>query len=270
MTKKNIKQKTLTPDEIEAHEEQNRLKQIQELRTRCVPEPTVQYNVGDVVQYGGMKKATVLEVYDNGKIYLLDCVTTQPYSNDKFMNVLRVAVWYDVYQPIETLKDVPVIRKKNDIRIEFYRSDIQGLLFKYYHFGVNMSPEYQRDLVWTETQEQALLDSIYNNIEIGKFAFIELPYNENDPTTYEILDGKQRLNTLLKFHQGRIKYKGLTIFEMHSIDRYHFEGYPISIGELRNATKKDIYNYFLKLNTGGITVPESHLDKVRDLLEKEV
>ena len=94
--------------------------------------------------------------------------------------------------------------------------------------------------MWTETQEQDLLDSIYNNIEIGKFAFIELPYNENDPTTYEILDGKQRLNTLLKFHQGRIKYKGLTIFEMHSIDRYHFENYPISLGELRNATKEQL------------------------------
>lgn len=261
--------KTLTPEELKALDDNNRLNEIEKLRKRGVPEPTVFYAVGDEVKWGGMIKSTVLEIYDNGKIYLLDCVTTKAYSSDTYENCLRIAVWYDVYKPIKSLEHVPVIRKRDDTRIEFFRSDLSSLLFKYYDFIVNMNPEYQRDLVWTETQEQALLDSIYNNIEIGKFAFIHLDYNANDPTSYEILDGKQRLNTLIKFNEGRIKYKGLTIFEMNTIDRYHFYHYPISFGELYNATKKQVYEYFLKLNTGGVTVPEAHLNKVRELYQSE-
>jgi len=230
-----------------------------------MPSPTVFYEVGDMVQYGGFVTAKVLELIEDGKYYHLECV------DHKNIVDSRIANWYDVFKTYDSLKDIEIHSKRDESRINFFQQDIQSLQHRYYGFGVDMNPEYQRELVWDENREHALLDSIFNNIEIGKFAFIHLEF-KGDPTApcYEILDGKQRLNTIIKFTEGRIKYKGKTIFEMNGVDRHHFENYSISVGELRNATKKQVYEYFLKLNTGGITVPETHLNKVRDLYKSEV
>jgi uncharacterized protein with ParB-like and HNH nuclease domain len=130
-----------------------------------------------------------------------------------------------------------------------------------------MNPNYQRELVWNEEQEQALLHSIFSNIDIGKFSFIELPYDVNIRESYEILDGKQRLNTIVKFTEGRIKYNGKTFFEMNPYDRSMFKNKAISVGDVSGVTKKQVYEYFIKLNTGGVSVTKEHINKVQSLLD---
>lgn len=242
---------------------------LRDAREMKLNDPTIFYEVGQEVKYGGFDKAKVLEVIDGGKIYKLHC---EKYENKHGVDTvevnIRYGVWHDIFNTFELTNVIEPFSKRNELRIDFYNADINSLLHKYYFFGVNMNPEYQRDLVWTEEQEHSLLDSIYNHVEIGKFAFNHCGYTTD--TTYEIIDGKQRLNTLIKFTEGRIKYRGKTIFEMHSADRYFFENYPVSFGEIRNATKEQIYRYFIKLNTGGVSVSKEHLANVAKLLDNEI
>jgi hypothetical protein len=54
---------------------------------------------------------------------------------------------------------------------------------------------------------------------------------------------------------------------MHSKDRYHFTDHTIAISTVKNATQNMIYKYFVKMNTGGVTVSREHLDKVRQLIQ---
>jgi hypothetical protein len=49
-------------------------------------------------------------------------------------------------------------------------------------------------------------------------------------------------------------------------DQHHFEEYSISCAEIKNATKEQKLQYFLKLNTGGRVMSVEHLDKVREML----
>ena len=249
-------------------DEQNE-RALRDTRAMKINEPTIFYEVGQDVKYGGFDRAKVLEAFDGGKIYKLHCESDKDVHGTPTIEVcIRHAVWHDVFMPFKMTNVGEPISRKDDLRIVFYMGDISSLLHKYYYFGVNMNPDYQRDLVWTEEQEHSLIDSIYNHVEIGKFAFNHCGYTGE--YGYEIIDGKQRMNTLLKFAEGRIKYKGKTIFEMHSIDRYFFENYPVSFGEIRNATKEQVYRYFIKLNTGGVSVSKEHLQKVVELLNNEV
>jgi uncharacterized protein with ParB-like and HNH nuclease domain len=69
-----------------------------------------------------------------------------------------------------------------------------------------MNPDYQRDLVWSLEDKVNLIDSIYNDIEIGRFAFIKTDYSKNnfdfDKDFYwEILDGKQRISAIIDFFE---------------------------------------------------------------------
>ena len=120
----------------------------------------------------------------------------------------------------------------------------------------------------------SLLDSIFNNIEIGKFSFIALnfhkeEFNFNGDYFFEILDGKQRLTTLREFYEDRLVYRGRTYSQLNVIDRNHFDNYPISFGEVEEPKdRKDIYRYFLKLNTGGKPMSQKQIEKVKNLIKR--
>lgn len=87
---------------------------------------------------------------------------------------------------------------------------------------------------------------------------------------YEIVDGKQRLNALMEFFEGRFKFKGLYFREMHVFDQNHFENYPVSVGECENISRAQILKYFLKLNVSGKPQDPNHLEFVRKLYWKSM
>jgi len=160
-------------------------------------------------------------------------------------------------------------RAKMQNDVQFYNGSISTLLNKLYFFGVNMTPDYQRGLVWLLEDKEALIDSIFKGIEIGKFAFVRLDFKENSPC-YEVLDGKQRMNALQQFYEDKFTYKGKKFSDLSPLDRHHFLEYTIAIGESRGEmSKAQKYEYFLRLNTRGREQEVEHIDYVRGLLLKE-
>jgi hypothetical protein len=128
---------------------------------------------------------------------------------------------------------------------------------------------YQRGLVWTLEQKQDLINSIMRNIDIGKFTFIRLDFAEKRNYYYEILDGKQRLNALCEFRQGRFKFKDRYFWELSYKDQHHFESYPASVGEASGMTLEQKLRYFLKLNVCGVPQDPEHMRKIHELWEAE-
>ncbi len=71
-----------------------------------------------------------------------------------------------------------------------------------------VDPEYQRNGgVWTPEKKQLLIDSILNNYDIPKIYFHQ--FNREDKNrygkAYAIIDGKQRLETIWAFIEGKFK-----------------------------------------------------------------
>lgn len=89
---------------------------------------------------------------------------------------------------------------------------IESLLFKHLSEfgGIDFMPPYQREYVWTDSDKEQLLDSIFMGSDIGKFTVRVLDDVEwfERQLSYEIIDGKQRLMTLLNFYLNRFPYKG--------------------------------------------------------------
>ena len=156
------------------------------------------------------------------------------------------------------------------MRIDFVNSTIESLIHKYYAFGINMNPDYQRDYVWELSDKQLLIDSIFNNIDIGKFAFIHLDYNTWNKTgyAYEILDGKQRLKTIIDFYENRFPYKGVYYNDLSGMDKRIFKNHSIVQGEVSETERKDVLKYFLMLNRTGKVMDQKHLDNVEKMLEE--
>ena len=129
---------------------------------------------------------------------------------------------------------------------------------------VYFNPSYQRDLVWTPQQKEALIETIFDHGAIGCFAFA---YHDSlDLPLYEIVDGKQRLSTLVEFSQDQFPVRGRYYSELSMHDMGIFNRAPVTVFQLENASLRDILVLFLRINRCGTPVDNKHIAKVRALL----
>lgn len=139
---------------------------------------------------------------------------------------------------------------------------------------------YQRPLVWRLSQKQALISSIYNGIDCGKVMVRERSYTmleamrnkgEKELSFHDIVDGKQRLQTIRGFILGEFKdaygnkYSDLSNeaqgrFLSHQLISYY------SLPDI--TTDEETLRQFLKLNFSGIPQSKAHMKYVDSLYRK--
>lgn len=256
------KQKIVTQEEIE----QNRLVQVLD-GIEKVPDPTYLHKIGDSVHIGNLEDCIIIDILENGKVYKIDYTRVdnnygRPIRNE---HVISYWKWLDVH-PI-VLENHNLI-KNEDLILNYSQRQMMDIFGKRYYFGIEMTPEYQRDYVWELSDKQLLIDSIFNNIDIGKFVFIKMEWN-NHPLhcAYEILDGKQRIEAICSFYEGRFSYKNLLYKDLSKHEKNHFENYSISSAEISRTTEKQKLEYFLKLNRTGKVMSNEQLNKVENMLK---
>lgn len=263
MAKKRIQ---FTEEEIYEQNRNRTIKKIKEDFSRIgnAPNSRKKFIIDEkiYVQNGGIISAKILDIIDVD-IYEVEIVykTTKPYSSEEIiLTRKRILGWYDIFK-LENRECS--IELGEDLRLSFMQQQISSLLNSYIiSFGVDFNPSYQRDLVWSLKDEQKLIESIFNRVDIGKFVFIQMGYSSK--LLYEILDGKQRLTALYRFYTDQFTYKGYYYSELPCKLKYIFQDTSIAVACTRkeNLTEKDILNYFLKLNTSGKPVDKVHLDKI--------
>lgn len=213
--------------------------------------------VGDKCSFGNIDNFTIL-AKDNVSYYV-------KIENDN-------GTKYDILhwsQANPAVVREPFENPRNDIW--YSNTTISSLLHKMFYFGCDMNPEYQRGNVWTVEQEEKLIDSIFKQINIGAFVFVEKDWACNGDVVddmYEILDGKQRLTAILHFVEGKIKYNGLCYHEMSRYNQFFFEDTQILMGELKfrdGYDKKKVLENFIRLNECGSTVDSSVIEKAKEI-----
>jgi len=243
--------------------------QKSECQRMYLHEPSRIYEIGTRVQYGNWDWSSILDIFDKGTYYKLLIINSRTeygvYKGEAFE--IRYLPWTSLlpYRTTEQKKSPPLLIKNKDLRLNYSQRDISGLMHIYYRFGLDLNPDYQRGNVWELNDKILLIDSIFKNIDIGKFTIIKRPFKENEQS-YEILDGKQRMITLLEFFEGKFKYKGLEFSELNWIDQNHFENYNLSYAEASPMSHEQKYRYFLNLNVTGKPVDPEHIKHVKNLL----
>ncbi len=133
--------------------------------------------------------------------------------------------------------------------------------------GVNLRPEYQRRLRWSNQQKSLLIESLLLNVPVPPVFFYE-----NDLARYEVMDGQQRLNAIKEFLNNEFPLRGLQIISSlngrtysklppkvkRSLDRASISAIVLlqeSQGKIKKAGSSRFYELrrfvFERLNTGG-------------------
>lgn len=256
----------------EEHKQQQHERELRDLESKMsfISEPTYTFEIGESVVVGNLKDVVIHDILHDGKIVEIDYThVNHNYGNPIYTyNQKMYQAWMDVNRANNN--DYSLINN-DDIRLSYFQAHLQSLLHKAYHFGINFDPEYQREYVWELNDKIKLIDSIFNNVDIGKFAFIHNSDRKWTKTgySYEILDGKQRLRAILDFYEGRFSYKGFYFNDLSKRDQSFFTSYSANIAEVQEIGQEQTIRYFLMLNTGGRMMSEEHLNKVREMLMKD-
>lgn len=121
-------------------------------------------------------------------------------------------------------------------------------------------PEVQRDLVWTKSQKQLLIDSLFKDYDIPKLYFRDV--NKNGKTVYDIIDGQQRLNAIFEFLNNEFelpldsddiqgeKVAGKKWNDLSSDLQIEFSGRALDVVHLIDYSDEEIDETFLRLQNG--------------------
>ena len=86
---------------------------------------------------------------------------------------------------------------KVDLTHHSFPKPVQDIVNLYKNGQLNLSPGFQRDSVWTERDRSKLIDSIIRNYPLP--AIFLYCREHNGQIVYDVIDGKQRIETILMF-----------------------------------------------------------------------
>lgn len=262
------KRSKITPEQQEKMLLESSIKDMEEkISFGQIYNPTRFFSVGERVLYGAHKETFIEEIRKDGLYYIVLCKNVKRDRNKPAKDELHVCAWQDVF-PYSSTKPTS-FRKEETYQIVQANASIDSLLRMIYHSGIDFDVEYQREHVWELNDKVNLIDSIFNNIDIGKFVFVQRNFSVIGKL-YEIIDGKQRLTAIREFYEDRFKYNDYYFSELSYIDKNKFWSHSITYGYITDPSIEIIYNVFIKLNTCGKPMNNKHIDKVKKLLEKEM
>lgn len=135
---------------------------------------------------------------------------------------------------------------------DFVEWDERGLL--------NLSPDFQRRLVWSEKAKSYLIDTILKGKPIPKVIINQELKNARNIRV--VVDGQQRLRTIIQFMKDDFKiskahsakYAGYTFTMLPRDVQNAFRKYEIGVDLLYDSAYEDILDIFARINTYTITL----------------
>jgi len=106
---------------------------------------------------------------------------------------------------------------KNHLKIETYSKPIESLFGVRYRRKVNYKPYYQRNYVWDAKKASYFIESILLGTEIPPLIFF------NNGEGMEVIDGRQRYETILRFYDNELALAKKGLFALKQLSKKKYE-----------------------------------------------
>jgi hypothetical protein len=152
------------------------------------------------------------------------------------------------------------------IHAEYGKKTINDIVLLYKNRQINLEPGFQRNSVWTISDRRRLIESIFAQFPLPNIFLYSR--NDNGRLVYDVIDGKQRLETILMFMGiGNFRRDAFTtkleldedgpwdwdwpmISKFTEEDRFRFETFPLQTVEV-SGSLSEIVDLFVRINSTG-------------------
>lgn len=165
------------------------------------------------------------------------------------------------------------IWKGQEIEIVKVDTDLSKMYRKYAEEEIDLNPEYQRELVWTDKQKQEYILAILKQRAKITPVIIE-KLTEQGTVLYEILDGKQRLTALFDYIDNKYPLKSGEYFkDLSAKDMNVITQTRVSYTRITSYKECDVpldfkLAYFLEINALGTKITDEHIEKIENKLKE--
>jgi uncharacterized protein with ParB-like and HNH nuclease domain len=165
--------------------------------------------------------------------------------------------------------DIELNRERRHIKTDNYPMSIGEVINNFKLGEINLSPAYQRLYRWKNHQKTKFIESIFLGIPIPAI-FVSQQKNG----TWDVVDGVQRLSTILEFVGELSEYSQLKLTEANlltSLDGLTWDDMSLDLKRVFRKSKlnfniiltensiKSQYELFQRLNTGGTELSEQEI-----------
>lgn len=163
--------------------------------------------------------------------------------------------------------------KGQEIEIVKVDTDLSKMYRKYAEEEIDLNPEYQRELVWTDKQKQDYILAILKQRAKITPVIIE-KLTEQGTVLYEILDGKQRLTALFDYIDNKYPLKSGEYFkDLSAKDMNVITQTRVSYTRITSYKECDVpldfkLAYFLEINALGTKITDEHIEKIENKLKE--
>jgi hypothetical protein len=165
------------------------------------------------------------------------------------------------------------MRKNADIQINELQREIKydtkdytvEVIFIKWGKGDIIIPDYQRRFIWSEKNQASFIESVLLGLPIPFMFFGDC----EEDGKLEVIDGAQRVQTLVKFISNKItipalpklaSLKGFKFSDLSEVHRRRFLNRSIRVVVLDNTTASDIrQEIFNRINTSGVKINDSEV-----------
>lgn len=142
---------------------------------------------------------------------------------------------------------------------DYERWTIEKLLDLYDTGKINLTPDYQRNPIWTSKSQKCLIDTILSPQPIPNFFLLRKPEN-----IYEMVDGQQRSRSIIDFRNGIFSSSSKEKFDKSNSAFLKYELNMTIITYLDSG--ESIEEYYALVNSSGLrlNVPELRKAKYYD------
>lgn len=136
---------------------------------------------------------------------------------------------------------------------------------------LDLNPPYQRKSVWTPKDRRFFLDTIFRNYPTPPI-FIHRSLNENGIPKYHVVDGKQRLETILRFANnkialdpsfGDVDLNGKKFSELSADNKRKFWDYTLIVDFIETIEGTNIEEVFDRVNRNSKNLQQQELRHAR-------
>lgn len=153
------------------------------------------------------------------------------------------------------------------LRFTEITSTIRSFFDMYADNELSFNPCYQRGLVWSKEQKELFIKALLKGIVRLTPTYVFNGFS-SDTKLYEVLDGKQRLTTLLEFVRNEFTVDGVYYKDWGCEDVKAFHKLPLVYTLVDGFDDKDLtlvlkVELFLQLNSYGEAVDKAHLEMIK-------
>ena len=146
------------------------------------------------------------------------------------------------------MKIEPIKVKIADLVDGFRDSDEEGVVG--YHGKLDIRPKYQREFVYSDKQEKAVIDTISKNYPLNVMYWVE-----KEDGNYEVMDGQQRTLSICHYYWGAyaVNWKGNLwgYKNLPEAEREQFLNYELDVYICKEGTDVEKLEWFQVINIAG-------------------